>query len=405
MRNAHKYLFCPKIEKSVYLRKCIFARKKKMHLKQLKLSNFKNCESAVLDFSPKINCFVGSNGAGKTNILDAVYYLSFCKSYFNLSDTQNIKHEEDFFAIHGHYERDDQKESLVQCIQKKGQPKQFKLNKKEYQRLADHIGLFPLVMISPYDRDLINDGSEIRRKYIDSVISQFDKDYLEKLIRYNKSLQQRNILLKYFADNQSYNASAIEPWDMQLAVLGKDIYERRKDFLTDFSSVFQEYYRFISQGNEKVSIDYISQLANEDPEVLLQKNIERDRMLKYTTTGTHRDDLAFKIDGYPIKKFGSQGQQKSFVIAIKLAQFKYTTNIKKTRPIMLFDDIFDKLDDQRVDQIIELVSDNGFGQIFITDTQKERVERIFIHHKVAHNIYQVKNGEIQAEIQSLSKQS
>ncbi len=373
-----------------------------MHLKKLKLAQFKNCSEADLELSEKINCFVGYNGAGKTNILDAIYYLSFCKSYFNPSDSQNIKHGEDFFAIHGYYENSAGEEDLVQCIQKKGQPKQFRKNKKDYQRLADHIGLIPLVMISPYDRDLINDGSELRRKYMDSVIAQFDKDYLDNLIRYNKSVQQRNILLKHFATQQQFDQNLLEPWDQQLIVLGEKIHEVRKKFIEEFAPVFQDYYRFISGQQEEVSIEYSSQLLQHSTEELLRKNLERDRMLKYTGSGVHRDDLNFRISGHPLKKFGSQGQQKSFVIAIKLAQYKHTRIIKNFKPIILLDDIFDKLDDKRVDQIIEMVSNDGFGQIFISDTQRERVERIFQHHKVAHRIFSVDGGIITNDIHDIA---
>lgn len=363
-----------------------------MYLYNLKLNNFKNYSEAEFELSEKINCFIGDNGAGKTNVLDAIYYLSFCKSYFNPVDSQNIRHGEDFFAVHGNYFRNGDKKDQISCLQKRSTRKIFKRNKKEYDRLADHIGLLPLVMISPYDRDLINEGSEARRKYIDGVISQFDKLYLDNLLNYNKALSQRNILLKKFAETGKFDMSSVEIWDEQLIKYGNNIYEKRKSFLNEFIPIFQHYFSFISGGSEKVSVDYASQLHEENLQNLLGANLDRDRLVKYTTSGTHKDDLDFKIEGYPVKKFGSQGQQKSFVIAIKLAQFEYTKNIKGFKPILLFDDIFDKLDDKRVEMIIKLVSDNSFGQVFITDTQRKRIEKLFSRVKIDHKIYEISNG-------------
>lgn len=356
--------------------------------------NFKNCSEANLDFSEKINCFVGNNGVGKTNVLDAIYYLSFCKSYFNAIDNQNIKHDEDFFAIHGYYQKNGAREDLISCIQKRNAKKQFKKNKKDYDRLADHIGHFPLVMISPYDRDLINDGSELRRKYIDSVVAQFDKVYLDDLLNYNKALSHRNALLKRFAEMRSFDADSLEIWNEQLISLGISIYEKRKIFLEEFAPIFQHYFEFISGGKEEVSITYDSQLHEHSFNDLLSESLERDRYLRYTSKGIHKDDLKLKIGDYPIKKFGSQGQQKSFVIAIKLAQFEFTKNKKGYKPILLFDDIFDKLDDYRVKQLISLVSNNSFGQVFITDTQLQRIEKVFKIVNIDHKIFSVNEGVI-----------
>lgn len=363
-----------------------------MYLERLSLINFKNYFEADLKFSDKINCFVGDNGVGKTNILDAIYYLSFCKSYFNSIDNLNIKHNESFFAIHGVYNNLRESSDKVSCVQKKSEKKSFKINGKQYNRLADHIGTIPLVMISPFDRDLINDGSEHRRKYIDGVISQFDKSYLDELLSYNKILLQRNTLLKQMFEARNYNREALQIWDDKLSLHGTKIFKKRRSFLDEFNPLFEEYYAKLSQGKEIVSIDYQSQLLNENLTTLLESNSERDRVLKYTTQGIHKDDLIFKIDDYPIKKYGSQGQQKSFVIAIKLAQFEYTRRVKGFKPILLFDDIFDKLDDSRVKQIIELVSENNFGQVFITDTQKQRIENIFKVVSIDHSIFEVKDG-------------
>ncbi len=363
-----------------------------MYLQKLKLANFKNCQEGDIDFSPKVNCFIGNNGAGKTNILDAIHYLSFCKSYFNTIDYQNILHDAPFFAIHGTYQKNNNHGDDISCIQKRNHKKQFKLNDKEYNRLADHIGLYPLVMISPYDRDLINEGSEVRRRYLDSVISQFDKVYLDDLIAYNKALLQRNVLLKKFAENNYFDSSSLEVWNVQLIRYGEKLFSRRKEFLLDFLPLFQKYFDFITGGKEKVSISYRSQLNEQALGELLDNSLEKDRYAKYTTSGIHKDDLIFNIDGFPVKKFGSQGQQKSFVVAVKLAQFEYTREKKGFKPVILLDDIFDKLDEHRVKQIIELLGGDNFGQAFITDTQKQRVESIFKQVKIDHKIYEVNKG-------------
>jgi len=369
-----------------------------MFLQKLTLTNFKNCTETDLEFSDKINCFVGDNGAGKTNILDAIYYLSFCKSYFNQIDSQNIKHDCDFFAIHGKYQNQENSADKVSCIQKRNHSKVFRLNTKNYNRLADHIGTIPLVMISPYDRDLINEGSELRRKYIDGVISQFDKVYLNDLINYNKALLQRNTLLKQMFEGRYFDEVSLEIWNEKLILHGSTIFEKRKKFLAEFNPLFEEYYNFLAGTNEKVNIKYESQLHDSDFAQILQSSIEKDRITRYTTSGIHKDDLMFTIGGFPVKKFGSQGQQKSFVVAIKLAQFEFTRRIKSFKPILLFDDIFDKLDDKRVKQIIQLVSENNFGQVFITDTQKQRIEKLFNLVDIDHRIFNVIGGEVQLQI-------
>lgn len=365
-----------------------------MYLQKLILNNFKNCKEAALQFSEKINCFIGDNGAGKTNILDGIFYLSFCKSYFNNIDLQNILHGRDFFAIHGTYSRNGDQLDKVSCLQKANHKKSFRINSKEYERLADHIGLFPLVMISPYDRDLINEGSDLRRKYIDGVISQFDRIYLDNLISYNKALSQRNALLKKFAETRSFSQASLEIWDKQLNDYGVLIHTKREEFIEALIPIFQQYFEDISGGREQVGIEYDSQLHERSLDELLAVSVDKDRKVKYTTSGVHKDDLAFTIGGFPLKKFGSQGQQKSFVIALKLAQFEFTKTLKGFKPILLFDDIFDKLDDHRVAHIISLVSHNNFGQVFITDTQKNRIEKLFAESDIDHKIFNVTNGTI-----------
>ena len=356
-----------------------------MFLKRLSLINYKNFDSQTFEFDSKINCFVGPNGVGKTNALDAIYHLSFGKGYFNPVATQNIKHEEDFFVIDGEFEKLDREEKIV-CSLKTGMKKIIKRNGKAYERLSDHIGLIPLVIISPADRDLIIEGSDTRRKFIDGVISQSDKDYLQTLIKYNKILVQRNSLLKYFVANNTFDASTLSVYDEQLHNYGSEIFKKRLKFVEAFIPIFKEQYASISGGNEKVTLSYDSKLLDDDLLSLLAKNVEKDRILQYTGVGIHKDDLNFEIAGHPIKKFGSQGQQKSFLIALKFAQFHFIKKQAKTTPILLLDDIFDKLDENRVAQIVGMVDNENFGQIFISDTHAERTEEIV---KNIHQSYKI----------------
>lgn len=365
-----------------------------MYLQKLSLINFKNYREEELGFCEKINCFVGDNGEGKTNLLDAIHYLSFCKSYFNPIDSQNIQHDSDFFVIQGLFIKDESSDTIY-CAQKRSERKQFKLNKKEYSRFSDHIGQYPLVMISPADSSLIIEGSEERRKYLDSVISQFDKIYLDDLINYNKALLQRNTLLKHFAEHRRFDKASLEIWNKQLVVLAQKIFTVRTEFLKQFLPLFREHFSFITGSRENVNIEYISQLNNGNYAEMLEESVDKDRMLQYTTIGIHKDDLSFNIDQYPLKKFGSQGQQKSFIIALKLAQFDYTKNIKGFKPVLLFDDIFDKLDNFRVKQLMKLVSDNSFGQVFVTDSHPERTEAIFRNIKTELKIFVIKNGAVE----------
>lgn len=346
-----------------------------MHLQKITLVNFKNFESQSFEFEDKINCFVGNNGVGKTNVLDAIYYLSFAKSYFNPIASQNIRHSQDFFMIEGSYKISN-KEATVVCSLKRGAKKLVKRNGKVYEKFSDHIGQFPLVIISPSDRDLILDGSDTRRKFIDNVISQSNKHYLNTLIKYNKILTQRNTLLKYFAANRIFDPLNLQVYNEQLDTYGTLVYEQRKIFLEEFIPIFKSRYASISSSKEHVNLLYKTQLDKAKLKHLLEENTERDRVLQHTSSGIHKDDLSFEIDGYSIKKYGSQGQQKSYLIALKLAQFDFIKSQANLKPILLLDDIFDKLDDLRVEQIIELVNSNEFGQLFITDTHKERTEEV-----------------------------
>ena len=358
-----------------------------MFLKKISVLNYKNFSEANFDFDAKINCFVGKNGIGKTNILDAIYHLANGKSYFNPLAVQNIKHGEEFFVVDGEFEKNERTEQIL-CSLKKGQKKILKRNSKLYEKFSDHIGFIPLVIISPADRDLIIEGSETRRKFIDSVISQLDNSYLQKLIQYQKIISQRNALLKYFALNHVFESDTLSIYNEQLNELGQAIFEKRQHFLADFIPIFNKYHQEITNSSETVQLVYQSDLFEKDTLTLLEENLNKDRALQYTSVGVHKDDLSFEIDNYPIKKFGSQGQQKSFLIALKLAQFDFVKKQSGEKPILLFDDIFDKLDEFRVSKIIEMVNNEEFGQLFISDTHPERTENIV---KTTHQSYKIFN--------------
>lgn len=358
-----------------------------MFLKRISLLNYKNFSEVTFEIDSKINCFVGKNGIGKTNILDAIYHLANGKSYFNPLAVQNIKHHEEFFVIDGEFEKKNRTEQIL-CSLKKGQKKILKRNGKIYEKFSDHIGFIPLVIISPADRDLIIEGSETRRKFIDSVISQLDNSYLQQLIQYQKIISQRNALLKYFALNHVFETDTLSIYNEQLNQLGKAIFEKRKSFLADFIPIFNQYHQDITNSAETVQLVYQSDLFEHDTLTLLEQNLAKDRALQYTSVGVHKDDLSFEIDNFPIKKFGSQGQQKSFLIALKLAQFDFVKKQSGEKPILLFDDIFDKLDEFRVSKIIEMVNNDEFGQLFISDTHPERTENIV---KTTHQSYKIFN--------------
>ena len=359
-----------------------------MFIKNLKLSNFKNHSEKSFDFSPEINCFVGNNGAGKTNILDALHYLSMAKSFLGNLDAQNILHESDFFAIEAEIQGEEKNDIIKVQLPKEGK-KIIKKNDKTYERIADHIGFLPSVMISPYDSNLISDGSESRRKFLDAMISQTDSDYLFALIQYQKTLQQRNALLKYFAKNRTFDLDSLEIYNEPLTKFGTQIFEKRQRFVASILPTIQHFYEIISKGNEKVTVIYESNLNEQNFEEILSENLEKDRVLTYTSRGIHKDDLRFEMNGNLIKKFGSQGQQKSFLIALKLAQIKRIKDITNKNPILLLDDIFDKLDDNRVSQLIELVNQQNFGQIFITDTHRERTESVVKRINEESKIFQI----------------
>ncbi len=356
-----------------------------MYVSTLFLLNFRNHVEADFQFTKGVNCIVGSNGSGKTNVLDAIHYLSLCRSYLNPTDRQNIRFNEQFFVIQGTWHKDNSDFELY-CGVKNGTKKVFKKNKKEYERLADHIGLFPVVMISPYDTDLISEGSEYRRKWMDSIISQFDRTFLSDLQRYNKVIDQRNALLKHQYENGFFERESLEIWDEQLVKYGEEIFKKRTEFIEVFVPLFQNYYQWISENSEQVSLTYESKLQSSDFRKLLVEAYPKDSRSQHTSVGIHKDDLIFQIEGMPIKRFGSQGQQKSFLIALRLAQFDWLKSHLNQTPILLLDDIFDKLDNHRVSKLMDLVSNNTFEQVLVTDTDEHRVKSVFENIDVKPNM-------------------
>lgn len=362
-----------------------------MILKRISILNYKNLEQVELSFSPKLNCFFGQNGMGKTNLLDAVYFLSFCKSAGNPIDSQNICHDADFFVIQGFYEAADGTPEEIYCGMKRRQKKQFKRNKKEYTRLSDHIGFLPLVMVSPADSELIAGGSDERRRFMDVVISQYDKEYLDALIRYNKALVQRNTLLK---SEQPVEEELFLVWEEMMAQTGEVVFRKREAFIREFIPIFQSFYSFISQDREKVGLSYDSHARDASLLEVLKESRARDQIMGYSLRGVHKDELNMLLGDFPIKREGSQGQNKTYLVALKLAQFDFLKRTGTTVPLLLLDDIFDKLDASRVEQIIKLVAGNSFGQIFITDTNREHLDRIL--HKVGsdYKMFRVEQGTV-----------
>lgn len=352
-----------------------------MTINKLKIQNFKNHQEKEFSFSQEINCFVGNNGVGKTNILDALHYLSMGKSFLGNTDSQNIfttqtpSGEQSFFTIDAEI-NNEEKVDAIKVLYSKENKKVIRKNDKSYDRLSDHIGYMPCVTISPYDANLISDSGESRRKFIDAMISQTDQDYLFSLIHYQKTIQQRNALLKYFAKNRVFDAASLEIYDEPIVQYGSVIFEKRKEFIQHLNPIVSHFYEIISGGKETVQVEYDSHLLAQDWQRLLTENLDKDRQLTYTSKGIHKDDLHFKMNQQFIKKTGSQGQQKSFLIALKLAQLNRIKELTGKKPILLLDDIFDKLDDGRVSQLIALINKENFGQMFLTDTHKERTEKI-----------------------------
>lgn len=387
-----------------------------MILRRLSILNYKNIAEAQLELSPKMNCFIGRNGMGKTNVLDAMYYLSFCRSASNPVDSQVIRHDQPFCMIEGEYDADtvhntaDAAEApalVISCGMKRGQKKHFKRNKKEYKRLSEHIGLIPLVVVAPADTMLIEGTSEERRRLMDMVIAQYDRSYIDALSRYNNALQQRNTLLKQASASLSgpsasapssgalYDPLLMQLWEEQMAEAGEQLFQKRTAFIDALTPVFQDYYEHISGHQEQVGLQYVSHCQRGPLLDVIQRDRMKDVAVGYSLHGVHRDDLEFTLGGHLMKREGSQGQNKTFVIALKLAQFDFLRRTaSQTTPLLLLDDIFDKLDTHRVEQIVRLVSSDSFGQIFITDTNRDHLDQILAASSLDYKIFHVDNGDI-----------
>ena len=369
-----------------------------MILKKLSILNYKNIREATLELSPKMNCFIGPNGAGKTNVLDVVYYLSFCRSASNPIDSQVIRHEEPFCLIEGLYREDERlkmkdERLTISCGIKRGVKKSFKRDKKPYKRLSEHIGLIPLVVVSPSDTLLIEGGSEERRRLMDMVIAQYDRPYIDHLVRYNNALLQRNTLLKM--EDAEPDPALLQIWEEQMADEGEQLYQRRKAFVEELTPVFQDYYRRIAQDREQVGLNYVSHCQRGPLLEVIQRDRMKDRAVGYSLHGVHRDDLEFTLGGHLMKREGSQGQNKTYVVALKLAQFDFLKRTaSQTTPLLLLDDIFDKLDASRVEQIVRIVSGDSFGQIFITDTNRDHLDQILQTAALDYKIFHVDHGNI-----------
>ena len=359
-----------------------------MTLEKLTILNYKNIGEVTLDFSPKLNCFIGHNGVGKTNVLDAIHYLSFCRSSISNTDSQVIRHGEEFFMLEGRYATDEGEPEIVYCGMKRGTKKHFKRNGKEYRRLSEHIGLIPIVMVAPADNMIIDGQSEERRRLMDMVISQFDHAYIDHLSRYTKALQQRNSLLR---QDEEPDASLLDVLEEQMGYEGECVFAAREAFVNELIPVFQRYYEAISGGREEVGISYESHCRRGPLCEVIRRDRFKDRAVGYSLHGVHRDDLLFTLGSHQMKREGSQGQNKTFAVALKLAQFDFLKRTaSRTTPLLLLDDIFDKLDSDRVERIVEIVSASGFGQIFVTDTNRDHLDKILARSGGDYKIFEVK---------------
>lgn len=366
-----------------------------MILRQISILNYKNIAEADLLLSPKMNCFIGRNGEGKTNLLDAIHFLALCKSTTAGIDSLCIRHEADFSVVQGHFEREDGEAEDIYVGLKRGQKKLVKRNQKAYKRLTEHIGLIPLVMVSPLDHVLIGGGSEERRRFMDVVISQTDRRYLDALVNYNKALAQRNALLKI--EDAAPDPEVMNLWEEEMARYGQLVYEGRQRYVEAFVPIFQHIYSAISQDKEQVGLSYVSHAQRGDLLDVIRRDRQKDIIMGYSLHGVHRDELEMTLGGFPIRREGSQGQNKTYLIALKLAQFDFLRRTgSQTTPLLLLDDIFDKLDAERVEQIVRLVAGEHFGQIFITDTNRDHLDQILTRMGGDYRLFNVKGGEVLA---------
>jgi DNA replication and repair protein RecF len=364
-----------------------------VHLTKLELVNFKNYKEVSIELAPRVNCLLGKNGSGKTNLLDAIYYLSFTKCFLNPVDTQNIRYGEDFFLVRGHYINNEQSHEVASQVFQ-GQKRVFREDGVDYSKLSDHIGKYPVVLISPSDIDLIKEGSEARRKFFDGIISQIDHSYLLDLVAYQHCLKQRNSLLKMFYEKQNSDLDLLDSYDQTLVKTGLKIFNRRKDFIAEFLPLLNESYTSLVENNEETKLNYQSQLLDCDFYEALKKSYTKDLITQRTGVGIHRDDYSFLFAHGELKRLGSQGQQKTFLVALKLANLEVVARHKGFRPILLLDDIFDKLDDHRIARLLQIVTEKNYGQLFITDAGPERTEALLAALKIKAKIFIVENGSI-----------
>jgi len=361
-------------------------------LQKLRLYNFKNHEEVNLTVDEKINCFLGKNGSGKTNLLDAIYYLSFTKSAVNPYDLQNIRTGQPGFFIKGLFDIGGKQKEVV-CSFQQGEKKILREDSQDYTRFSEHLGKYPIVLIAPQDIELIWDGAELRRKFFDTLISQLDRQYLDNLIIYNHQLKQRNSFLRTFSERGNVDQDLLESYDEKIILTGDYIFKTRSERLLEFIPKFKQHYNFLVRESDEIAdIHYKTDLKNGDFQSLLKKNLQRDLILQRTSVGIHRDDFLFTLKGQELKRVGSQGQQKSFLIGLKLTEFEILAEQKRMKPILLLDDIFDKLDDFRIHQLMKLVSQGTFGQLFITDARKGRSEQILKEAGIKACLYVLENG-------------
>jgi DNA replication and repair protein RecF len=364
-----------------------------MWLEKLHLINFKSYEDNLFSFGSRVNCFVGPNGSGKTNLLDAIYTLSLTKSAFHSQDALAIRNDDIFFLLDGTFQ-DSQRRTQITCSVQRGHRKTFMADKKAYEKLSDHIGQFPLVLIAPDDTDLVRDGSEARRKFFDGVLSQSDAEYLRNLLQYNKILSQRNALLKIFSEKNYIDHDLLETYDQPLLKIMNLLYTRKVAFLNQYIPLFRKHYNFLCSNQEEVDITYKSHLMDPEFTIEFKKNRTQDLYAQRTGKGIHKDEFNFSIDGISLKKFGSQGQIKSFVVALKLAQFELMRLAQAKTPILLLDDIFDKLDEFRIQKLLDLIDTGLLGQVFITDARKERSMGILAHLKAEVTYFEIKKNSV-----------
>ena len=341
-------------------------------LEKIVISDFRNIQLQELEFSPNVNCISGNNGEGKTNLLDAIYYLSMTKSAFASSDKFNFRHGTEEFSIAGNYRMENGLSSRFALKMTSKGEKKVRRDDKPYPKVSSHVGVLPIVMVSPSDISMVSESGEERRRFVNAVLSQMDREYMSAMQQYNRLLMQRNRMLK----EMDVDRSLLEVIDMKMSALAEPVFQARKRFVEELNPIVAEYYKAVSGGSEQVDIEYESELSRAGLDQILSASFDKDRMLKYTSSGIQRDDFAFRMNGHPIRRYGSQGQQKSFLVSLKFAQYEIMKRNYGFAPMLLLDDVFDKLDMGRISNLLQMVASNDFGQIFITDSNKVRMSGI-----------------------------